>query len=201
MLNLSAHAVHEEITRAEKIIAAKTSIKPKLFAYPYGEYSHAIRETVKKLEFAAAFSQTSGSNDTFSNRYSLQRFPINDAYHSEERFSTITQARALDISRVSPSSIVTNRVNPKITLLNKTKGLSHFNCFPASGGTLNLVSGDNGTDSITLKKSFTAGRNKINCTARDRKSHLYWRGLFFYVKKKNARSPSATQITVKEGGV
>jgi poly-beta-1,6-N-acetyl-D-glucosamine N-deacetylase len=182
MIELSANARKTEINQAEKIIFKKTGVKPTLFAYPYGEYSAAIMTTLKNMGFAAAFSQTSGSNDSHSNMYSLQRFPINDAYHSKQRFNTITQTKALDITLGTPSTIVINRLKPQITFTLNSKAIANFNCYPASGGTVNLIKNKNNLYTINLKKSFTTGRNKINCTAQDSKRKIYWRGLFFYIK-------------------
>ncbi len=61
-------------------IKEKTGKSPKLFAYPYGEYSEELINVVKDLGFKAAFAQYSGVVYEGSNFFALPRFPMNDFY-------------------------------------------------------------------------------------------------------------------------
>ncbi len=185
MISLTAKEIRNEIVKANNIIINKTGVKPTLFAYPYGEYSKKIINIVKEIGFAAAFSQTSGSNDNHSNLYTLQRFPINNSYYSIKRFNMITQTKALNLTRNIPATVVIKNQNPKIQFTLHTRSISNLNCYPSSGGTVRLIKNKKNQYTINLAQSFKTGRNKINCTAKDMHRNIYWRGLFFYIKKHN----------------
>ena len=85
--SFAGHAVDrkKEIQNAKKQLEHALGVPVTYFAYPKGDYSQSIAESVKKTGFAAAFSFESGFISRKSNLFTIPRMPV-DHTHSMEQF-------------------------------------------------------------------------------------------------------------------
>lgn len=182
MATLNPHKMNAEVTKAQQRLKAEVGVTPKLFAYPYGEYSHTLVAMIKPFHFIAAFTQTSGAIDSQSDFYRLPRFPLNEDYADFDRFKDILMMQPLHVIDVQPSEILLRRTPKSIqfTLGNPSLNTKQLNCF-FSGQALSLNKQHLPFVQIRLNIKFVAGRNKINCTAPDAHGHWHWLGLLYLV--------------------
>ena len=82
---LNAEGMRKDLQTCIDVITEKTGITPKLFAYPYGEYSKELRDLVEEMGFIGAFAQYSGAMHESSDPYLYPRFPMNDHYGTVEK--------------------------------------------------------------------------------------------------------------------
>ena len=101
----------EDIEQANIIFQDKIGYIPKLFSYPFGEYSDFMRNYISK-NFDFAFGQHSGVIDLNKEKFQLPRFPINENYGEIERFKSIIRTYPLEYKYLIP---VEKKINKKIT--------------------------------------------------------------------------------------
>ena len=85
----------KDIEKANTIFKDKIGHIPKLFSYPFGEYSEFMRNYISK-NFSYAFGQHSGVIDVNKEKFQLPRFPINEHYGELERFRSIIKTYPLE---------------------------------------------------------------------------------------------------------
>ncbi len=171
-----------DIKKAQNRIVAETGQKPTLFAYPYGEYSLALKNAVKKLGFDAAFIQTSGAASSYSDFYALPRFGLNEHYGKMQRFRTIINALPLSIKGLEPADPIL-KVNPpliRFTVINKQINLKKLACYSSDSQKLTVYILQGNQVVIKPQHAFHTKHTKINCTAPKSKGYFSWLGLFFY---------------------
>jgi len=185
-----AAARHEEalkdVRRASARFEAELGTVPKIFAYPYGEYSSDLATAIEAEGFDAAFAQYSGPVAPWQNLFSLPRFPVNERYGDQARFKLISQTLALPIADLIPSNpIVAPDKNPPLlgfTVEAEIRGLSAMACYPSHLGKaadLNFVTSRR--IEVRFDKPFPKGRNRINCTMPAGNGRWYWFGQFYLV--------------------
>ncbi len=79
-------AIKRDVERSQRRLYQELGFKPRLFAYPYGEYSLRFQKVIQNLGFAAAFMQVSGVASQHADFYALPRFALNEAYSGMDRF-------------------------------------------------------------------------------------------------------------------
>jgi poly-beta-1,6-N-acetyl-D-glucosamine N-deacetylase len=174
-----------ELQYSQQRFKKELGFRPKLFAYPYGEYSPMFRDTVKRLGFIAAFTQSSGVAHSHSDFFALPRFPINEKYGEIERFRMISKALPIHIKNLSPDNPIIIHNNPPqvtFTILDQHLRLSKLKCFASGQGQTTILQQGN---HITVKPrhAFAPGRNRINCTVPGVNGRYHWLGIFFLVLK------------------
>ncbi|MCP3675555.1 MAG: polysaccharide deacetylase family protein, partial [Gammaproteobacteria bacterium] len=93
--------VLDDIQKAEQIIQQHTGKKLKLFAWPYGEYSTALSESLENRGFIAV-AQYSGAINKDSDFLALPRFTFNKAYGDIEDFILKAGSLPFVVKRVIP---------------------------------------------------------------------------------------------------
>ncbi|MDH3454596.1 MAG: polysaccharide deacetylase family protein, partial [Desulfuromonadales bacterium] len=96
--------ISEELVRSQQDFENQLGSSPKLFAYPYGEFSPELVELVKAAGFAAAFGQQSGVVGAGQDLFSLPRFPMGGVYASIAEFRSKLFMKRLDVRVMSPAS-------------------------------------------------------------------------------------------------
>ena len=76
LLNLSTEEVNHDTKLAYELFEQKMQYKPKYYAYPYGEFNNDIENELKKFDFDMILNQNSGSINTKSNPYSINRVAL-----------------------------------------------------------------------------------------------------------------------------
>lgn len=175
-----------DIRRASVRFDEELGSVPTLFAYPYGEYTLAIRDAIEAEGFVAAFAQYSGAAATWHDTFALPRFPVNERYGDMGRFKLISQSRALPVSDVVPAQIeLTDDRNPPaygFTIGENVRGISALACYPSHlGAPADIIRIEGNRIEVRFDKPFPKGRNRINCTLPIGNGRWYWHGRFFLV--------------------
>ena len=157
-----------EIIRAESRFIAELGKKPELFAYPYGEYSNAVKSAVQNFGFSAAFGQYSGVADESGDFFAIPRFAMNENYGQLERFIQTANALPLQIRLITPTDPQLTTNSPVIELqLQQHDMIKSMDCFASDFGKVEIAAANNGTFHIALPRPWDKGRARINCTMAD----------------------------------
>lgn len=119
--------------KLEKELGECVRTKPKMFAYPFGEYDKKLMEVVAKLGYVG-IAQNSGPISNKSNFMALQRFPMSGGYGAMEQFVVKISTLPLPLQSVeNEDTLVDERNNPPLLTLTLQKPLKAFQCFNANG--------------------------------------------------------------------
>jgi peptidoglycan/xylan/chitin deacetylase (PgdA/CDA1 family) len=173
--------VRRQILKAQRILTKELGRTPRLFAYPYGEYSPRLEAIVKKLGLAAAAAQQSGVVYRGSDRFALPRFPMGGPYATLKGFREKLAMRALPVTVVSPPSPVVGRQDPPtLTVQIAPKSgadLSRMHCY-VQGQALGRITPDPkvaGRFTIRALEPLAGRRNKYTLTAPAKRGRgWYW---------------------------
>jgi len=176
----------------ERLAAELHGWRPTLFAYPYGEYSLAVRRLVEGGGFAAAFGQHSGVAWAGEDRFALPRFALNEHYGAPERFDLVVEALPLPVSDVSPAEVLLDGApNPPrlaFTVGDAVERLAELRCYGSGRGAIPLHRAGRRVE-VRPEAPFGAGRTRINCTAPGPEGRWHWWGRQFY--RPDAPGPGA----------
>ena len=92
-------AMEEDLVRMTSTFLIELGFVPRLFAYPYGEYSAELITMIQNAGYAAAFGQHSGAAAAGANPFTLPRFALNERYGKPDRFATIVDTLAFPVGR------------------------------------------------------------------------------------------------------
>lgn len=188
------HMVHEGVAAAkaniEKASArfkAELGYVPRVFAYPYGEYSSAVKTLVAE-KFDMAFAQFSGPAALDADLFALPRYAINEQYGAESRFKLVARSRALPVSEVIPLDpyLDDQQKNPPLVGFTLPKSLGtarDLTCYPGhmGGERATILRPAAGRFEIRFDKPFPKGRSRLNCTLLGPDKRWYWFGRYFLV--------------------
>ncbi len=158
-----------QVTRAQKRLEDEVGAVPKLFAYPYGEFSPPVQEMVAELGYAG-FGQQSGAFGPDSDFTALPRFPLATGFASIESFGVKVRSRPLPVMDTEPASGVVgpdaDRPEMRITLRPDSVRPNGVNCF-VSGRPAEVERSDGQPPTLSVRPAspIGPGRTKYNCTA------------------------------------
>ena len=172
-----------QIERASERIQAVLGRKPRLFAYPYGEYGNALRETVIGSGFLAAFGLHSGVAHPSSDRFALPRFTLNEQLGSIERFRLAASALPLLATEVTPRDMRIDQNPPAFgfTADPLVGDLDLLACFAVGYGRAQIERIGDRRVEVRLEEAFPSGRARINCTMPASDGRWRWLGAQFYI--------------------
>ena len=167
-----------QILRAQDQLRAALGSAPTLFAYPYGEYSTALRDLVAHMGFEAAFGLQSGVAHSQADRFALPRFTLNDAFGSLERFRLSADALPLLVADVTPADGVADSNPPPFgfTVDPAMGELDQLACFASGLGRAQLECVGGRRVEVRLAEPLPAGRTRINCTLPGADGRWRWFG-------------------------
>lgn len=172
------------IAKANQRFQQELGLVPKLFAYPYGEYSLAARQAVIEAGFEAAFGQHSGVAYAAHDLFSLPRFAINETYGDSEPFSLRLEALPLRVQDVTPREPVL-AVNPPpfgFTVAPGVGELSRLACYAwPQGESARIERLGERRFEVRLSEPFPAGRGRVNCTLPAGEGRWRWYGIQFFI--------------------
>ncbi len=161
-----------DIETANQIFKKKIGYVPKLFSYPFGEYSEFMREYISK-NFTHAFGQHSGVIDINKEKFQLPRFPINEKYGEIERFKSIIKSYPLEYKELFPKEKKLDKTNnpPEffVEFFENQKNIKNISCYSNEGDKWeksNIKFADS-TLSIKFREAFLPRRGRINCSLND----------------------------------
>jgi len=170
--------VREDILKAQEEFARHLGFRPKIFAYPYGEYVPELLEIVAELGFQAAFGQQSGVISAGQNRYLLPRFPMGGPFATLEGFRSKLAMQPLMVAEERPLSPLIEVQNPPELLVrieDASADLRLINCFAQGDNNCTAVpiEGRQNWYRVTAEKPLSGRRNKYTLTAQG-KGGWYW---------------------------
>jgi len=180
--------ISADIKKATARFKKELGLEPKLFAYPFGEFSKRDRNQIAALGFKAAFSQYSGVVHSGAERFSLPRFSMNAPYGDLQRFKRLANALPLHVTEITPDDpVLVPDNNPPafgFTVQGSLEGLEQLACYSNNvPSRLPLERlGDNRIE-VRLKTPFPRGFGRINCTAPDASTGRWrWMGQAFVIR-------------------
>lgn len=159
----SAALINRAVARYREMLGSE----PAFFAYPYGEYSLALKKRLIDYHFAAAFGLQSGAIHTGSDFLALPRFTMTGNFGDADRFLLTANALPLPISDIVPEDTLLSHNPPLVgfTVSPEITNLSRLSCFASSGaGKLSLAKLSGNRVEIRPDQPFTERRTRINCT-------------------------------------
>jgi len=161
--------VIDDIGTAARRLEQETGSLSRLFAYPYGEYSPALKDIVGALGYQG-IAQQSGAVGAVSDFLALPRFPMAKGYADLQRFAISVHARPLPVSAVTADAAA-SAYRPiaglQLTLADGGYRARQLACYRATGAPLvtRRIATHPLTLSIEIGGEQAPGRHKINCTA------------------------------------
>jgi hypothetical protein len=143
--------------------------EPELFAWPYGEYSSALKKQIESYDFDAAFGQQSGVVYAGADFLALPRFTMTDNFGDLERFRLTANALPLPVSDVTPEDTILAQNPPMIgfTVTPRISDLSKLSCFISDVGKAGIMKPGGNRAEIRIDTPFMDRRTRINCTLPD----------------------------------
>lgn len=186
LADLPLDEARREIEHANLRYREELGFQPRLFAYPYGEASMAVRAIVQETGYEAAFGQHSGVLHASEDMFYLPRFALNERYGAIDRFRTLAAAMPMGARDVTPGDMALNdRNNPPafgFTVDPASGGLAALACYAGGVGKLRLEQLGRRIEA-RMTKRLGPGRHRVNCTLPAGPGRWRWFGRQFYVPK------------------
>jgi len=167
--------------RLHEELGADTNENPKIFSYPFGEYSEQTSDFIKNLGYIGV-TQTSGSIDMQSDTKALPRFPMAEAFADIDSFVLKLKTLPLPISSVSPKEPLISSENPPVLTLELKNPIKNLQCYLSSGEPLSLEWISKTEVNIIAKNRLKRPRDKYTCTAKANGDRWYWYSHLWIVK-------------------
>ena len=179
---ISIEDAKQEIDKANVRIKREIGLRPDLFAYPYGEYNSSVRELIIDRGFKAAFTQSSGALHSYSDKFSLPRFALNERYGGIDRFRLVANALPLPVDDVLPMDplLVENPPAFGFTVDKSVGSLKQLACFSSNEGELRLERLGRRIEA-RFNTMLPKGRSRVNCTLPGPNNRWRWFGVQFLV--------------------
>ena len=179
---ISIEDAKQEIDKANVRIKREIGLRPDLFAYPYGEYNSSVRELIIDRGFKAAFTQSSGALHSYSDKFSLPRFALNERYGGIDRFRLVVNALPLPVDDVLPMDplLVENPPAFGFTVDKSVGSLRQLACFSSNEGELRLERLGRRIEA-RFNTMLPKGRSRVNCTLPGPNNRWRWFGVQFLV--------------------
>lgn len=179
--------ITQNINQAQLRLGSELNTFEKLFAYPYGEFNHALQSLLDEQGYIA-FSQQSGPISSSSHLQALPRFPASGVYANLETLSIKLKSLAFNIIKESPKSEVLLLGQPApeldLTLLAKDLNHQHLQCFYQGQRIFTQVTQQEDQLKVTARHSspLKEGRSRYNCTCPSlSQNRYYWYSMPFVV--------------------
>jgi peptidoglycan/xylan/chitin deacetylase (PgdA/CDA1 family) len=171
--------VKGEILRAQQELTARIGRAPRLFAYPYGEFSAELIEVVRELGFLAAVGQQSGVMGRGQELFALPRFPAGGSYGSVAEFRDRLRFRALPLQVLVPGDSLVGKDNPpawRVKLDITRIDPRTLRCYVPGQAPARITAVDAaaGIYEIRAVSPLSGRRSKYTLTATDRQGVWYW---------------------------
>ncbi len=185
MVMMDNGAVLDDMVRMTSVFIRELGSTPRIFAYPFGEYSDELVQMVKDAGFIAAFGQHSGVVSTTTDPFKLPRFALNERYGEIERFASILESYPLPVTDLVPDDmlVAANEANPPaigFTIPDEVGALDRLNCFASHGGDARIEFLGRRVE-VRIDTPFPVGRSRVNCTIPYDPGGFRWLGIPFLV--------------------
>ncbi len=196
LTGLDEAQVKSRINRARVRYREELGEEPKIFSYPFGQYSKSLHDLIKSQGFDAALALNSGAVYSESDLFALPRFAMTESHGDLDRFILVAHALPLPATHIEPESPV---VGPESPIIGFTpdprlqKDLGSLACFISGQG--KAVTEIVGQDRVEIRPHgpLLDERTRVNCTmpapsAEDSPPRWRWLGMLL-VKNDTAPEP------------
>lgn len=183
---LTPAQVKQELDKSQLRFEKELGMRPRLFAYPYGETSAAVMTAARAAGFIAAFGQHSGVLHGKSNFAYLPRFAMNERYGSRRRFRLAANALPLYATEITPLDPTLGPNPPAFgfTVGESVGDLGALACYSSIHGKLAYERLGGRRIEVRPPTAFRPGRARVNCTSPAGGGRWRWFGMQFFVPKK-----------------
>jgi len=188
LIDWTDEEIKSDLEKSIKIFKSELGHSPKLFSYPFGEYSNNLKKIVSDLGFKFAFGQHSGVIDPSKDFLELPRFPINEKYGELKRFKSIIQTLPFPYKKITPENrYLKNNENPpevKIKFFDNLVNIKNINCYSNEGNVWRkseIKFLKNNEILVLLKEKFKSERGRINCSLLDESNKWRWLGIQYVI--------------------
>ena len=182
MYRLGAAENAAELAKSNDRFLTEIGIRPRLFAYPYGEYSLSVIAEVKAAGFTVAFGQNSGVAHGYDGFFELPRFAMNEQYGTEDRLRLAINGLPLKVSQILPEDVLIDQNPPAFgfTLAPDLTETEQLNCFNSTYSSLDITRFGQRVE-VRFPGPLPAGRARVNCTMPASDGRWRWFGKQFIV--------------------
>jgi len=180
--------IKKDLMNSIILFKEKIGYSPKVFSYPFGEYSTSFKKIISDLNFKFAFGQHSGVIDPTKDLLELPRFPINEKYGELKRFKSILQTLPFPYKNIEPENRYINESeNPPIVKINFFDNLidvKNINCYSNEGNIWrkSSIKFTNETEIIiSFDEKFKSERGRINCSLWEKGGKWRWLGIQYVI--------------------
>ena len=179
-------AMEEDLARMTSAFVQELGHVPRLFAYPYGEFSADLVDMIRNAGYLAAFGQHSGVAVASGDLFTLPRFALNERYGEADRFATIVENLPFPVTDILPKDMPIGRDAPNppaigFTAVEDIGPLHRLACFASNGAEVDMEFLGEFRVELRLDRPFPPGRSRINCTLPAGEGRFRWLGLPFLV--------------------
>jgi len=166
LVSLSDAEIHHDTKKGLDIIQERLGLKPKYYAYPYGEYDDRVRQTLEPFGFGLILNQNAGAVDRQSDLYDLDRTALTGKNTLKAKLRTRTLPTEWILPKAWPK-------DGKITTLkaNLPKEIEKAEYY-VSGYGWETVSLKEGTLEVKIDKELKMPRTRIFLRYGDRQSSI-----------------------------
>jgi len=188
LIDWENNEIKSDLNTSIKIFKRELGYSPKIFSYPFGEYSTDLKKIVNDLNFEFAFGQHSGVIDPTKDFLELPRFPINEKYGELKRFKFILQTLPFPYKSIEPENkYLKNDNNPpevKIKFFESLIDIQNINCYSNEGNVwkksnIKFISKDE--LKILINEKFISERGRINCSLQEKNGKWRWLGIQYVI--------------------
>jgi peptidoglycan/xylan/chitin deacetylase (PgdA/CDA1 family) len=188
LIDWKDNKIKSDLETSMQIFKKELGYSPKIFSYPFGEYSTNLKKIVADLNFEFAFGQHSGVIDPSKDFLELPRFPINEKYGELKRFKSILQTLPFPYEKITPENRYLKKdENPpeiKIKFFENLINVQNINCYSNEGNVWkksNIQFLNKNELVILLKEKFKSERGRINCSLWEEDKKWRWLGIQYVI--------------------
>ena len=188
LIDWTDNKIKSDLNTSIKIFKKELGYLPKIFSYPFGEYSTSLKKIIADLNFEFAFGQHSGVIDSTKDFLELPRFPINEKYGELKRFKSILKTLPFPYESISPKNrYINENSNPpeiKIKFFQNLINIKNINCYSNEGNVwrksdIKFISDHELI--ILLKEKFKSERGRVNCSLWEEGGKWRWLGIQYVI--------------------
>jgi len=155
MTHLSDKELRYDFEKGLKLFESKLGIKPKFFAYPYGEYDSRVKKIAKEFGFKAIVNQNLVAVSSKSDIFDIDRI----ALVGKTNLKRYLRYKELDAKWIEPLSYPKNGILKKITV--QTNQKAKKGAFYITGYGWMQAKLENGILDTKIDKALTKSRSRI----------------------------------------
>ncbi|MBL6973198.1 MAG: polysaccharide deacetylase family protein [Sulfurimonas sp.] len=170
----------EAQSRLQEELGMHTNQNPKIFSYPFGEYTQETAKYIESLGYVGV-SQTSGAISESSDLRRLPRFAMSEAFANIEDFKLKLGTLDLPLRSVTPWEPVISSNPPRLKVVLQ-KSLKNFSCYISSGEKIAVKKISEVEFEVQSSEPLEGPRDRYTCTAVDEDKQWYWYSHLWIIK-------------------